>query len=468
MKKILGVNILCFFLSSSAAFAFNFYSAVVDYDNNQFLYLQPINDPQRITYRIDPGTLGALNNEQVIKMIQWASRQWETVADVHFEYLGLMNEDVTQANYLKYFPEDCSTLEEDPYPDTTLLILLDDKDIFIKTFGSQDSAGLEKKSCFSKPQIVLSSMEETTTSANDPLKLKWYSNVAIHEIGHALGIGHANNLNFNDSSFVEQGPIMLPFSSQRTNLHLEDINAIQWLYPKTSSNPVGIKGKIFMHSSKKDAFFFVNVNLIEKNNPICGTFETTAFVKCDEQLCQGAYLFPSIPAGDYLMYVDGLRGSAFTGNMPVEFFNYHDEEFEDQYKADLIQFDGKSMEIDLNFFLAPEGTDGDKIIDLFYYPIKLVQDIWKHDKPIFCYDNTNKIYEDILGMHIDAPDKNTVATSDSSPSSSSTSNATSDMPGGCSLNSNSKKNPLFSVLFFVLLFLLRLRRKEKDISNYHF
>ena len=346
MKRFLLLTIFSFWPLTSQAY--------------NFLYIHPTTGRPigwapgtTIHYYVDPGPLGRLTNEQARILLAEAMKIWENAspnANVpHFEYAGLLPEDVTKDNYQKYvslftcYSDDLTSCRSDAQKDLKTVIVFDDD-------STRDSI-LEKELCriggcsassgarvfsgtSSNPGNIVQGIAVFGSSLglSSALINQDVMGIFIHELGHLLGLAHTSvneDAYINDrSGFGKYMPTMF-FATTHSNLNTaksaatlnpDDIAGITTLYPSSTAaaNTGTIKGTI----TKSDGTPMMHVNVIARNieDPLCESYSFLSGKMChpddvvgnclvDEMSTERSRYSITVPPGTYSIEVEELADS---------------------------------------------------------------------------------------------------------------------------------------------------------------
>ena len=211
-----------------------------------------------ITYHVDQGPLGSLNNTQATALVNELFGTWQAVpgANLTIQNGGVLNVDVNSSNYTSYRANN----NGDAYHP---IIFDNDGSITDSVFGvgaSTVTAG------FSGPGWLISTdpaQDGKIVDASAVLNAKFLTSgygsltefkaIVLHELGHFLGVGHSQvNLGlafnreiiFNDNDSL---PIMFPISlgDRSSILSADDKAQLVRLYPGVSTSGT-ISGKVLL------------------------------------------------------------------------------------------------------------------------------------------------------------------------------------------------------------------------------
>lgn len=287
-----------------------------------------------ITYTPDQGALGSLSNAQAVALISEIFGVWESVptASLSVQQSGQLSQDVTAANYLSFY----RNRNDGVHP----IIFDSNGSIIDAIYGSgahQNTLG------FGVPSWTVSSFDSSIDGAisdadallngafiggrpddTPQISLEQFKATFLHELGHFLGVGHAQvniglafDRNFTNDQSV---PLMFPFSlNNQTAVLTEDDKAqISRMYPGAlaASSTGTIRGRIYLADGTTP---FQGANVIARriDDPLTvavssvsgyryrGTGSNANFGSTDGSF-QGLFEINGLPPGNYTVEVEPI------------------------------------------------------------------------------------------------------------------------------------------------------------------
>jgi uncharacterized protein (TIGR03437 family) len=311
-----------------------------------------------ITYHVDQGPLGTLNNDQAVAMVDELFGLWQNVptASLSLQRAGSLPVDVTAANFASYRSNSADAYHP--------IIFDTDGSITDSVFGAGAS---DFTAGFSGPSWVVGGFSDgEIRDASAILNAKFLSSgygtaiefkaIMLHEFGHFLGIGHSQvNLGtafdrevlFNNNHTL---PIMFPISlgDRPVELSWDDKAQATRLYPGASAGTTGtIKGRVYLADG---ATPFQGASVIARrvDDPLIvavssvsgflyrGTGSNANRGTLDSSY-QGYFEITGLPAGNYTVEVEPVHPSLISGSSvgpldppvdlpgPAEFYSGSDE-----------------------------------------------------------------------------------------------------------------------------------------------
>ena len=288
-----------------------------------------------ITYHVDQGPLGTLNNDQAVAMVDELFGLWQNVptASLSLQRAGALPVDVTASNHLSY-----RTNSADAYHP---IIFDTDGSITDAVFGAGAS---DFTAGFSGPSWVVGGLNDgEIVDASAILNAKFltsgygslteFKTITLHEFGHFLGIGHSQvnlgtafdrELLFNNNHTL---PIMFPISlgDRPVELSWDDKAQATRLYPGASASSAGtIKGRVYLADG---ATPFQGASVIARrvDDPLIvamssvsgflyrGTGPNASRGTLDSSY-QGYFEISGLPAGNYTVEVEPVHPGLVSGS----------------------------------------------------------------------------------------------------------------------------------------------------------
>jgi uncharacterized protein (TIGR03437 family) len=302
-----------------------------------------------VTYTPDQGALGSLSNAEAVALVNEIFGIWKSVptASLDAQQNGQLSQDVTAANYLSFYRNRADGLHP--------IIFDHDGSIIDALYGNGAHQSIIG---FGVPTWLTSSTDSSVDGGitdadavlngafiggrNDgtpQLSLDEFKATFVHELGHFLGVGHAQ-LNIGlafDRNFTNDQPVplMFPFSlSNQTPVLTQDDKAqITRMYPAAAaaSSTGAIRGYVFLPDGVTP---FQGANVIARriDDPLTmavssvsgyryrGTGSNANFGSTNGSL-QGLFEINGLPPGNYTVeiepvYQEFIGGSGVGPNDP--------------------------------------------------------------------------------------------------------------------------------------------------------
>jgi hypothetical protein len=350
LKIIAGLLILLtagLFAHPSAQAGGPLYVTGLDADNPGEPYRWLINP---IPYLTDKGELGNQINSEANDLVSAAFNAWQDVetASITIQNTGSLDYDVTGSNIIPFWNAigDC---EDAGQPVNSILYDQDGSILDKLGMDYYSTLGFAASICtddvagaYTRGLALLNGRSISGTSgplSRGALTLEEFSAVFIHELGHLLGLDHAQiNLNcYTDISCPDEDlagvPIMFPvlLDNVQPNLKRDDIAAISRLYPDVSffTTTGRIQGHVFFSDGRTPAQGY-NVIARKVGDPrstavscVSGFLftagagndlvpegeDTNSYYGSRDQALIGYYDIPGLPSGEYTIEVEAINNS---------------------------------------------------------------------------------------------------------------------------------------------------------------
>ncbi|MBN2243678.1 MAG: hypothetical protein JW793_13410 [Acidobacteria bacterium] len=298
-----------------------------------------------VSYYTDLGGLGNQTNAQADVLVASAFQVWADIdtADITFERLGDLDEDINADNILDFFDtvSNCQNL------DNSIIYDQDGSAVEALGFDSNSVLGFALASCvnaatghYTNGMALLNGRfidGEPNSPYHQSLTVEEFRSAFVHEFGHLIGLGHSQ-INVNcltdiscPSEDLDGVPVMFPYllgSSLEAGLTLDDRSAISMLYPSPdmSASTGRIRGKVLFAdgqtpaqgynvvvrsvlSPRSAAVSSVSGHLFtaDAGNPLVPIYGLP-FGSRDPSLI-GYYDIAGLPPGEYTVEVEPIHGS---------------------------------------------------------------------------------------------------------------------------------------------------------------
>ena len=259
-----------------------------------------------LSYRLDPGALGIYNNAPAAQLVESAFSAWENIATAtpSFTRGADLPEDVTASNYSAYWGK---------FEDGINPVLFDSDGEMIDAIrgaGSKNTAiGLAVSAYFTTgPNAGYYAESEVLINGalSNKTSLQQYLGVIKHELGHLLGLDHAqiqkqagtDGFNANDAAV----PLMFPISTTNAELTPDDIVSISRLYP--ANNFFAGRGTLRGIIRRRDGTSVRGANVIALN--AANFAEQYSTVTDYFGNAPGAFELTGLPPGNYLLLAEPM------------------------------------------------------------------------------------------------------------------------------------------------------------------
>lgn len=267
-----------------------------------------------LSWRLDPGVLGQYSHADAAGLVETAFSAWEniTTATPSFIRGADLPGDVTVSNYTTYWGK---------FDDGVNPVLLDSDgqmlDAIRGTGAKNNTIGLAVSAYFSNgPNAGFYAESEVLINGalSNKTSLQQYLGVIKHELGHLLGLDHAqinkqagtDGVDANDALV----PLMFPISTTNAEFTVDDLVAVSRLYPANSFfNGRGtLRGTI----KRRDGTFVRGANVIASNtrNP----YEQYSTVTDYTGNAAGVFELSGLPPGDYVLAAEPIVASFSSGS----------------------------------------------------------------------------------------------------------------------------------------------------------
>ncbi|MDZ7312383.1 MAG: T9SS type A sorting domain-containing protein [candidate division KSB1 bacterium] len=265
-------------------------------------------------WRLDPGALGSYSNAQIAEIVAESFNAWQNIpgATPAFTRDADFPGDITISNYTAYWGK---------YNDGIYPIVLDsDGQIVdaIRGVGARNQViGLATVSYY-ESGINAGFYAESDVLINgflsDKKSLKEYLGVVKHELGHLLGLDHAQIGKYEWADGISTNddlvPLMFPYATSNSDFAADDIWAISNLYPA----PGFLNGRGTLRGSikRRDGSLVRGANVIAINtaNPA----ERFGTVTDYSGNAPGVYEFKGLPPGNYFVLTEPILEKFFGGS----------------------------------------------------------------------------------------------------------------------------------------------------------
>lgn len=266
------------------------------------------------TYRYDKGTLGNLNNQEAIELVESALNFWRGIKTSKLEILKdtkqFVDEDINGLNFKKFIAN--------VVDNNRSTIIFDDDGSILKSLKREPNnvagAGLllnrdifGDESPEAKSSIIILNglfINGIKTKRDPEMLIEDFKSVIIHELGHAFGLAHSqiNIEALNDKTIPV--PVMFPTVNNIQNITVDDIASLSFLYPNEEElNKFGsIEG--FVVTDTGNPVLGTNVIAREINNP---RVQVVSSVSDHLKNKNGSFILNALPPGKYRLEIEPIE-----------------------------------------------------------------------------------------------------------------------------------------------------------------
>jgi len=273
-------------------------------------------DPSRpVQYRVDEGTLGDLTREMVIQRLEAAFDVWRGVETscLQIEPLGLLGEDVTWQSYETYRIQDVIVIDQDG-------------SVIKNLFGSPTALSGYTSWYFNQGRL------EAACIILNGKATGYREDIIIHEIGHALGLGH-----YDTPSTPIPGPIMSYNPQRATKPTSDDRLTLSWFYPTDAVVQTWgrLTGRVVDWAGQPVPGGIVLAQRVDDPTLVVSSLSSGAGKK------DGSFVFPGLPPGDYTIRLEPIP-------------SYYDHGYGPRtYASEYVADDPRDYEIPAEFHSGP-------------------------------------------------------------------------------------------------------------------
>jgi hypothetical protein len=269
-----------------------------------------------LTWQLDPGVLGNYSNAQAAQIVNDSFAAWENIptAMPSFDRGTDLPQDVTVTNYTNYWGK---------FQDGIMPVLLDSDGQIVDAIRGSNAKnqvlGLAVSAYFtSGPDAGFYAEGEVLINGflSNKTSLQEYIGVVKHEIGHLIGLDHAqigkSEGTDGDASNDAAVPLMFPISTSNAEFTSDDIVAVSNLYP--TSGFLSGRGALSGMIRRRDGTQVRGANVIAIN--AADPSQRYSTVSDYFGNAPGVYEFRGLPAGSYLVLTEPIV-ERFTGGSSV-------------------------------------------------------------------------------------------------------------------------------------------------------
>jgi hypothetical protein len=259
-----------------------------------------------LSWRLDPGRLGKYSNTEAADVVENAFSAWQSIATAtpSFARGADLPNDVTMSNYTGYWGK---------FNDGINPVLLDDNgqmiDAILGAGAKKNVVGLAASVYFSSGPnagFYVESEVLLNGALSGKISLPQYLGVVKHELGHLLGLDHAQINKHEGADGVDTNdalvPLMFPLSTTNADLTADDLLSVSRLYP--ANNFFNGRGALRGTLRRRDGTLVRGANVIAINaaNPRAQYSTVTDYF----DNAPGVFEFAGLPPGNYFVAVEPI------------------------------------------------------------------------------------------------------------------------------------------------------------------